>query len=348
MPAGAGQRIQKIILIEENTETTFPRDLEENALYVLTVKSLQSESKELYIGYQGCTSWIKQPPNIFPLLRNTKAGIYVRQCQSTIPEEIFGACDKFVNELGKNTVRAAEILATSGTTASIARVLGTLKKIEETATLISIPAAGAVLHASSSVLITTAWGASQFLGGGVPVIGMVDAALTFAEALNRLVFKFTSDQKFGFAAYGEDIGDLLSLPVLIRNYKAWDLYQAGGIWQPSLVIAAQGYAIKAAYDFIKAAIVLSCSKKVGVELNEQRRDLLLQGLKLIGFTLLACGPACFTAGFTVLAMAAAVALYHNSERVQAMVDPVLNLFKCKGLTLCDRTIDSPSTFLKSR
>jgi hypothetical protein len=202
------------------------------------------------------------------------------------------------------------------------------------------PVVGAIanaLHSTTSVVSTTSWAAAQFLGGVFPIAGIAQGILTMGDALWEIIKNCYTNKK---GKIGVNVLDLLSgLPVIFTGIEAWNLHRAGAAWPLSVSLAAQGFAIQAGYDFLKAAAaVLYALKKGKVEnedeyekqykekyqarLNQQYREVILQFFKFAGFLLLSLGPHCFVAGFVFLAAAGIMSLYQKSERFQRGINHV--------------------------
>ncbi len=191
------------------------------------------------------------------------------------------------------------------------------------------PIGSAVTNASCNVSLTpSVWGA-QFLGNGVPLISMFEGFLTSLRAILNII---NHDDPKLLGLYFTYICDFLSgLPLMIKGYSAWN----AATWPLSLTIAAHGYAIKAGYDFLRAGIVWLCDDEGGEKLAKKRQNFLLQGLKFAGFLCLSFGPAGFTAGFILLAVAAATSVYEQSKTVQNIANSTFSFFaRCISCIPC--------------
>ncbi len=117
-----------------------------------------------------------------------------------------------------------------------------------------------------------------------------------------------------------------ALAVQNSYYNTYQLVATGTTWSASLAVAAQSYALIAAYDFIKACRNLYNYRPQNSHTDtnpnnaEPYSDVLFQGLKLTGLVLLGFGPACFLAGFSFLAAAALVGLYKHNEFIRKNVN----------------------------
>ncbi|GEM_PF-5774046 len=162
----------------------------------------------------------------------------------------------------------------------------------------AIPVGSVIITASSSVLLTPALWATQFLASGVPILSIVDG---FLNSL-RTILRFTNPRS-SRAKSTNMLDFLFGLPLIIGGFHALN----AATWPASIMIAAYGYAIKTGYDFLKeiAVLILESSRsevqeKVGYE------KLVVKGLKFAGYICLSLGVTCFTAGFVCLAIAALI------------------------------------------
>lgn len=204
--------------------------------------------------------------------------------------------------------------------------------IVEKASLTLTPIAGAVSHisstplikfmmsvstgstthtASGNLLLTPAQWGGQFLGSGLPVISMAEGTLISLSALLDSPGATKPTKLLNF---------LSGLPLIIDGWHAL----SAATWQASLMMTAQGYAIKSGYDFIKEIGLLMVENKHPNSGYKPHYDKLIRhGLKFAGFLCLSLGATWFTAGFVCLAIAATL---QHSKTVQHIANSPLSFF----------------------
>lgn len=98
-------------------------------------------------------------------------------------------------------------------------------------------------------------------------------------------------------------------------------------WANSISTVAIAQTIKSGIDFTNALVAYSKSEKTGEILDHQRREILIQGFKFVGYALMSYGM--FPAAIGFLAAALVVAAYDYSPRAQNFMSKnVFGLF-CK-------------------
>ncbi len=203
--------------------------------------------------------------------------------------------------------------------------------------------------AAASPILTTA--ATHVLGNIFPPVAMGAEAVICLEAFwktlvsvaNNIPFAHDREAEWKSDTTSKDPQDsalwhplrlYISAPVLWHSYEAYQLAAMGTTWSISLAVAAQGYAIIAAYDFIKALKNLyNYRQDPWTATNKQGpySDVLFQGLKLTGLVLLGFGPACFVTGFSFLAAAALVGLYQHNKFIRKKVNSTGEYLAGSGL-----------------